>query len=139
MVNLDWAGIALVITAIGALVTNVVVAWRTSAKMDRTSEKVAVIEGHVNSEKTADSAKIAYLQKEIALRQHMLDEKDKVAGLLAQSLAVKEARIGDTNSAKLAAPAVEKVLDSIDENTAAIDANTKKTTKDVAEMKREKK
>lgn len=144
MVDIDWMGIAQVITALGILIIGVISALN-SKTISTVKEKTVAIEAHVNSEKTADLLKIEYLQRENNLKQKMLEEKDKVAQLLAQSAAValaystpSKVLVGvETDTEKLAETG-EKILKSIDKNTENIDMNTKTLLKNDAVIKEEK-
>jgi len=83
--------------AIGVLITGIVqviTAVRTTAALKEntvitqaTLTKTAVIEGHVNSEKTADAKTIEFQARENQMLREQLAQKDRVAGLLAQAAA----------------------------------------------------
>lgn len=86
---------------IGAIVTITmgIIAYKTVSlnkkfeaqtnKIDLTLRKTEVIEGHVNSERTAAAGKIAMLEKEISLLREMTADKTTTAALLAQAAATQ--------------------------------------------------
>jgi len=55
----------------------------------------AVILGHVNSEKMADTKNIEFLQREIQILREQLASKERAAALLAQSVAIRPHRATD--------------------------------------------
>jgi len=75
--------LVLVITAIGAQIVNVIVAWKTSTK-------VTTIEGHVNSAAQAAQAKLDAADKTIVALNVTLTEMKQSAALLAQSAALRK-------------------------------------------------
>lgn len=87
---------------IGAIVTITmgIIAYKTvllnkridaqTDKIDLTLRKTEVIEGHVNSEKTAAAGKIETLEKENSLLREMMADKKETAALLAQAAATKQ-------------------------------------------------
>jgi hypothetical protein len=60
-----------------------------TTKIDLVATKTAVIEGHVNSEKTSDAKTIEYQARENQLLRDQILDKDRVAGLLAQAVAAR--------------------------------------------------
>ena len=75
------------VAGIGAVIVNVIVASRTSAKVDGIATTTKVIEGHVNSSATAAAALIASSERErLELRRQLADQKE-TAALLAQTAA----------------------------------------------------
>lgn len=99
------AALGVLITGVGAVVVNIIVAWRTSAIVKENTvmlkENVAVtkdtlaeakvITGHVNSSAAAAAAKIDGLEKEIKLLQTSIMDMKTAAALLAQSAATTTA------------------------------------------------
>lgn len=90
---LSIAGAAL-ITAIGGQIVNIIVAWKTTKKVEEVKAtveevktKAEVIVGHVNSEKTAAQGREATLEAENVLLRQIIAEKKETAMLLAQSVA----------------------------------------------------
>lgn len=81
------AGIVTLIAAIGAAVVNIIVALRTSAKVEEVSAKADVISGHVNSSATAATAKIDALEKQVVFMAALLNDQKTVATALAASTA----------------------------------------------------
>ena len=81
--------VVLVIAALGAVIVNVVTALKVSSKLTTVSERAAVIEGHVNSERSKMSEQLLSRQKEIDFLRSTLADKDKTAALLAQSILKK--------------------------------------------------
>jgi len=79
--------ILLMIAAIGAVLVNIIIAWRNGKVADQTLTKASVIEGHVNSRETKYVEQISSLTKEIETYKNFINEKDKIASLLAQSVA----------------------------------------------------
>lgn len=112
------AGAVTIIGALAAAAVTMITAWRTIA------QKVASIEGHVNSEKTAAEGREATLKVENTLLREMLVEKKQVAALLAQAASHPVPRERSTDS--IAAPAIAASLENIDTQTKAIEANTAK-------------
>jgi hypothetical protein len=78
--------VVLLIAAIGACGTQLITAWRISTKMDATLTKTAVIEGHVNSEKAESNQKIVALERENDILRSVINDKDKVAAVLAAGI-----------------------------------------------------
>lgn len=78
------------VTIIGGVIVNIVVALRTSAKAEEISAKSDVIIGHVNSASTIASAKIDALTKEVADLKAVAATNKETASLLAQSVAVEK-------------------------------------------------
>ena len=76
----------LVIAAIGAVIVNIIMAWKTGTRVEQTLMKASIIEGHVNSKETKYVEQLASAQREIDLLKNVIIDKDKVAGLLAQSV-----------------------------------------------------
>lgn len=85
--NYSSSEILLFISAIGTMLVNVIVAWRTSNKVDQNLMKTAVIEGHVNSEKSALNEQLVSKDREIKILRDTITERDRIASLLAQSVA----------------------------------------------------
>lgn len=86
------AGVAALVTALGTAVASVIVAVRTSRKVDentRITQTVAsdvkVVEGHVNSAATASAMREAAYQKEVAALNQTVAELKQTAVLLAQA------------------------------------------------------
>lgn len=82
------------VTAVGVAIVNIITASAAARqrqeqtnKIDETLRKTAVIEGHVNSEKTRAAGEIATLQKEVLLLRELMADKKETASLLAQSVA----------------------------------------------------
>jgi hypothetical protein len=91
----------LIIAAVGAVVVNVIIAWRTGKVADQTLIKAAVIEGHVNSKETKYNEQIISLQKENELLKNTIADKDKTAALLAQSIIQRPGRSTDVGQDKV--------------------------------------
>jgi len=108
-----------VIAAIGALITLVIGSLTTGIVSIITALKVAKIEAHVNSEKTAQEGREALLKREAELLREMLADKKLAASLLAQATAQRARAPG-----QVALPPVTDHLEQIDKNTAATAANT---------------
>lgn len=68
------------VTIIGGVVTNVIIALKTLAE-------ARVITGHVNSAASASVAKIDLMQQELTRMRAELADKKEIAALLAQSAA----------------------------------------------------
>jgi len=125
----------MVVTVIGAIVTgtvSIITALRvsvvaqqqstTTTRVDAIAQDTEAIKGHVNSEKTASDGREAALRQEVALLREMLADKKATAGLLAQAVASRS-RGGGGDTAP--AIATDDTLVSIEQNTAAIERNTK--------------
>jgi hypothetical protein len=126
------------IGAVFAGIVSVVVAFRTNAAIkdntaltQATLTKTAVIEGHVNSEKTSDAKTIEFQQRENEMLRAQLADKDRVAGLLAQAAAT-------VVTPPAAAVAAAPVLAQIEANTDATAQNTATTKADVKKLKADK-
>lgn len=138
------------VTTVGAVAVKIIAALSDAArqrqaqtdKIDETLRKTAVIEGHVNSEKTRAEGEIAALKTEIAvLRETMADQKE-AAALLAQSA---------VQAAVLAAPPIRPVegrpvegklaesttLKKIEKHTKETAANTAATDVTVQQIKKD--
>lgn len=79
--------VLLFLAAVGTILVNVIVAWRTGKVADQTLIKASVIEGHVNSRETKYIEQIAGLTRENDILKATIANHDKVAALLAQSVA----------------------------------------------------
>lgn len=93
---LSIAGAAL-ITAIGGQIVNIIVASKTTRKVEKVEAtleevktKAEVIVGHVNSEKTAAQGREATLEAENVLLRQIIAEKKETAMLLAQAVATTQ-------------------------------------------------
>ena len=99
------AAVGVLVTTIGAVIVNVIVALRTSAKVDTSlaatavnsqkiddvNAKADVITGHVNSAAAAAAAKIDALEKQIVTLTATLAKSDQTAAVRAQSDAIARA------------------------------------------------
>jgi len=83
--------VILIITALGIVIVNIIVALRSSKQIMEVSAKTDVIAGHVNSNATRQIVKIESLQKEVAALNQLLADKVQVAAVLAQSVANEKA------------------------------------------------
>lgn len=91
--------VASLITAMGAVVVNIIMAQKVSSVKQDVGEvkvdvadvktKAEVIAGHVNSELTAGKGREATLKRENELLREMVEEGKKATALLAQSAATK--------------------------------------------------
>lgn len=131
---LTVAGVAFV-TAVGVAIVNIITASAAARqrqvqtdKIDETLRKTAVIEGHVNSEKTRAAGEIATLEKEVLLLRELMADKKETAALLAQSAAQTQT--------PTTAPKSAPVLKQIEKNTAATAENTAATDVTVQEIKK---
>lgn len=97
-----------------------------TAKIDIVAKETAVVLGHVNSEKTKDTAKIEYQALENKLLREQLVDKDRVAGLLAQS-AVQAARTVAPSSGSIDGPSAATALAHMETHTKETAENTKET------------
>lgn len=95
-ITLIIGGIVAIIGAIATAVVTIITAWHAVAS------KVSVIEGHVNSEKTAAEGRERTLQHENALLREMLNDRKTTAQLLAQARAIE---LAPTAPVLLTAPA----------------------------------
>lgn len=91
----DWPAtilsIATLVTALAAAISsfrNWGANARTEKKMDAIAPKIEKVEAHVNSQKTADNAKIEAQAAEIKNLTGLLAERKATAELLAQSAAI---------------------------------------------------
>ena len=98
------AEIVMIIAAFSAMGVQLITAWRTSSKVGETFTKVAVIEGHVNSERSRSNEERAGLQKEIEGLRQVINDKVVTAALLAQALSDRENR----NSQSVSNRGIEK-------------------------------
>lgn len=136
------------VTAVGVAIVNIITAagaarqrQEQTNKIDETLRKTAVIEGHVNSEKTRAAGEIATLQKEVLLLRELMADKKETAALLAQSAvqakpipAAAPLTVTDTNKRTEV-----KVLKEIEKHTAETAANTVATDATVQEIKKSEK
>lgn len=137
------------VTAVGVAIVNIITAsaaarqrQEQTSKIEETLRKTAVIEGHVNSEKTRAAGEIATLQKEVLLLRELMADKKETASLLAQSVAQTHLPTASTavtaTADTLAAPAkrTEATLKKIEKHTAETAANTAATDATVQEIKK---
>lgn len=112
-------------TAVGMILTIIGVVIEKIITSIYTGRKLAMIEAHVNSQKTADSAKIQSLENEARLLREQAAENNKIAAVLAQ------AQNSAMSQIRSQIPATQKeepkVLEEIKENT----ANTVQAVKDL--------
>lgn len=131
MTATDLTAMGILVTTIGAVIVNIIMAFRTNTKVNEVSAKADVITGHVNSAATASTAKIDSLEKQVlALRQLVSEDKEKAA-LLAQSAAI-------TQASNLMPPSrsPNRVSDVIPAETLEnIEQNTKDTVKEIKKIK----
>lgn len=111
------AGGAMLIAAFFAGLVSVITAWRTIAA------KVSAIEGHVNSEKTADQGRLENLRNENGLLREMLNDRKTTASLLAQAVASSPRALPPDATAEAVPPGAQ--LEAIAKSTDAIDHNTR--------------
>lgn len=74
--------VVLILTTIGVVIEKVITSIYTGRKL-------AMIEAHVNSQKTADSAKIQSLENEARLLREQAAENTRIAAVLAQSVSTR--------------------------------------------------
>lgn len=77
--------IVLIISALGGIIVNIVVAIKTSGDVGKTLTKTSVIEGHVNSRETKYNEQITALQNENKLLKDQIAAEKQSAMLLAQA------------------------------------------------------
>lgn len=119
-----FAGGVTLIGAVAAGIVSIITAWRTVAT------KVSVIEGHVNSEKTALEGRIATKDEQIRLLREMVEKKSTVE-LVAHAAASRSARATDA----IGGAKSEELLGRIDSKSGTIAENTKKTADTVEALK----
>lgn len=146
---LTVAGVAFV-TAVGVAIVNIITAAAAARqrqvqtdKIDETLRKTAVIEGHVNSEKTRAAGEIATLQKEVLLLRELMADKKETAALLAQSTIQTSAHktfpaaIPVEGQSPVSVKLAEaKVLKQIEKHTKETAENTAATDVTVQEIKK---
>lgn len=78
-------GILAIITALGVVIVNIIVALRTSAKIDLAVAKVDVVNskadvitGHVNSAAASSAAKIAGLEREVEMLKLIIFDRKEI-------------------------------------------------------------
>ena len=76
------ANVAMLVGAIGIVIANII-------KELYSGKKLAMIEAHVNSQKTSDQARIDSLQKENQMLRDAASEKKEIAAVLAQVVSAK--------------------------------------------------
>ena len=82
----DYASIGILVTAIGAVVVNIIVALRTSNKVDTINTKTDAISLKVDGAASAQVNKIEALQAKVDNLHGTITEKDKAAVILAQAI-----------------------------------------------------
>lgn len=127
------ASLGILISGIGAVIVNIIVALKQGKKVDEVIVAVAkvqseaeVIKGHVNSAATDSKNKIEALESKIEMMT-------KTATDIKEALLLNTTPPSKTNSIS-----DNPHLEKIELNTASIDVNTKKTTRDIATLKKEK-
>lgn len=75
--------VVLILTTIGVIIEKIITSLYNG-------KKLAMIEAHVNSQKTADSSRIQALDNENKLLREQSAENAKIAAVLAQSTAIKK-------------------------------------------------
>lgn len=78
--------LVLIITTVGAVIVNIVVAIRANQKMDKNLAKSTVIEGHVNGDRAKLNEQLLMNQKEIERLKSIIMEKDKSVELVAKAV-----------------------------------------------------
>lgn len=134
------------VTAVGAVAVKIIGALSDAArqrqaqteKIDETLRKTAVIEGHVNSEKTRAAGEIAALKVEIVLLRETMADKKETAALLAQSVVATPPSphpIPQMSSVPTLPPSPEvATLKKIEKHTKETAANTAATDATVQEI-----
>lgn len=97
-------------------------------KLDTVAKETAVVLGHVNSEKTADAKTIEFQARENQILRDQIAEKDRVAGLFAQSVATRAPVTG------AAAPVVAAVIKDLHSVHEQIETNTRETAEAVKNL-----
>lgn len=122
--NYTAAEMLLFIAAIGAIITQSIIAFKTGKVADHTNKivdqtllKAAVIEGHVNSKETKYVEQITALTRENEILRSVILDKDRVAALLAQSAIMR-------NPVPVVNAPETTVLKSIEKNTEETATNT---------------
>lgn len=109
---------ALVVTTIGVAIEKIITSYFTGRKL-------AMIEAHVNSQKTADSAKIQALENEARFLREQASENAKIAAILAQAKTFTQVPI------RMEEPKILEEMKEIKDNT----ANTVDAVKDLKKGK----
>lgn len=120
----EWTptAVALILTTIGVTIDKVITSYFTGRKL-------AMIEAHVNSQKTADASKIQALENEARLLREQAAENTRIAAVLAQSQTTIMSQIRAQIPAQIREE--PKVLEEIKDNT----ANTVNAVKDLKKGK----
>lgn len=131
------------VTAVGVAIVNIITAsaaarqrQEQTSKIEETLRKTAVIEGHVNSEKTRAAGEIATLQKEVLLLRELMADKKETASLLAQSVAQTHLPAASPAGQAVVTKPAEAVLKKIEKHTKETAANTAATDATVQEIKK---
>lgn len=126
------AAIGVLITGIGAVIVNIIVALKQGRKSDEIIKAVAgvdteakIISGHVNSAASEAKAKITALEAKVEMMAKTATDI-KEAVLLNTPVPRQDQRKSDDAG---------EILEKIEINTAAIDENTKVLTDDVENLK----
>lgn len=77
----------MIVSSIGVVSVNIILALRNSSKLDQTLTKTSVIEGHVNSERAKLNEQLIAKHNEIKILTDVIANKNKTSELLAQSVA----------------------------------------------------
>lgn len=131
------AAVGVLITGVGAVVVNIIVALRQGVKVDQlrttvdeVKNETKVITGHVNSAATASAMKIDALEKKIEMLVTSAAEKQETAKLLAQSVATRTSPPGP------AAPVVAAVIKDLHSVHEQIETNTRETAEAVKNLEK---
>lgn len=147
--------IGILITALGAVIVNIIVALRTGKKVDENVKAIESVSHQVQEVHTLTNSNLSAVKAELKQAVTQLDEmktfvrdlkneRDKLAILTASNKIgpVASHHIPSANDVREVLESIDKNTDNIDKNTkvlqTSIDKNTAETSKNTKEVKEKK-
>jgi len=123
--------IGILVTALGAVIVNIIVAVRTGKKVDESISKSNVISHQVAEVHTLTNSNLSGVKAELNKAVMQIEEMK----MFIRDLKSERDKLALTTAinTEIAHPDRTNVLASIDENTRNIDTNTKKVIKEIEE------
>lgn len=137
--------IGVLITALGAVIVNIIVAMKTGKKVDESIKNQQVLSGQIAEVHTITNSNLSAVKAELkqatmqieemkTFVRNLTGERDKLAAITATAAG----RVPHSREDKFPEQKVSETLDSIDKNTEETAINTKKTEADVKTLKERK-